>query len=556
LGLQPLGGPIVALGKPRNQPTVTSNAAVYAPTSGGAEAGQLGGLAEPEASEKATAPGQPPAVLGPTPYDLTAIKRLQVGSQSIAQAPLRVGNLDILSPFTQHLAILGATVSSADPKNVPGFTGGPSQAQHFQVNMTGRAPMVLTVGKDSAWINDETGFHEQKLRAAPLVIGEQIYLPVFSLAPLLGAAARLNDAGTLVLTPTIQSVQVFSIKDSAAIAVTIKTSAPVPPGGAKIVAVKGKPGSSPKVYVDFPGYSMGFDAGNSTIEQLVAPGAGDALRARAGMPSKFPDTTRIVLDLKKSLVGTRVALDAASAPAGNGADPTLFALVLAQPGKVVAAIPPPDFKNPPPLAVPKPQIPPNNSLASLPGLPSSLRGLTIVVDPGHGGHDPGAQRARSNEKSLTLDISLRLRKALQARGANVLMTRETDRFVSLQGRCDFANQRGADLFVSVHINASPKPGSSGTETFYYSATSQSFAREVHKELVKATGRPNRKIHQRRLWVVRHTWMPAILTETAFISNSKEEALLRDPNFRERVARGIAQGVSNYASIYMRSGLSG
>jgi N-acetylmuramoyl-L-alanine amidase len=233
--------------------------------------------------------------------------------------------------------------------------------------------------------------------------------------------------------------------------------------------------------------------------------------------------------------------------------------VVAPPGRAAALPPqlftdptPTDRPAPPPTTVRKPQGAPATNRSFAP----SLRGLTIVVDPGHGGGDTGARGKYSNEKTHTLDISRRLRASLQARGANVLMTRDSDVKPELQDRVNFANSRRADLFVSVHINASVNPGSGGTETFYYTAISQSFAREVQKELVKATGRVNRGIHQRRFVVVRYTRMPAILTETAFISNAREEALLRDPNYRERVARGIAQGIANYVAIYGRPGLSG
>jgi N-acetylmuramoyl-L-alanine amidase len=180
----------------------------------------------------------------------------------------------------------------------------------------------------------------------------------------------------------------------------------------------------------------------------------------------------------------------------------------------------------------------------------SLRGLTIVVDAGHGGHDNGAMGSRSKEKDHTLDISRRLAGHLRSRGANVLMSRDGDYYVTLQGRVDFANSRKADLFVSVHIN-SFRSTSAGTETFYYTAQSVALAREVHKELIKATGLKNRGVTQERFFVVRKTWMPSILTETAFISNSREEALLVQPQFRERVARGLAQGIQNYVNRYMR-----
>jgi N-acetylmuramoyl-L-alanine amidase len=533
----PLGGPVVPLGNP----TISANAAKPAPPgevkSGAPASGTpfYPGVTYSDASDKATVAGQPPAALGLAPYDLNLIKKLKVGTQMLPEVPLRVGNLDILAPFVDQMSTLGATVTRADPRNVPGAVNQPSEAQHFQVNLAQGPPIVLTIGKSSAWIGNQ----EQPLRAAPLVIGNQIYLPVFSLAPLLGAAARLDDTGTLVLTPTIQSVELFPIKNT--IAVTIKASAPLSPGLAKIVTVKATPGASAKVYVDFPGYSMGFDAGNSSFERLVAPGVGDVLRARAGMPSKFPDTTRIVLDLKRPLEGLSQLVP----------DPTLFALVLAPRGQRVAEVPDVIFTDPEPTTTIKNEDPRVGLRSS-----GSLRGMTIVVDAGHGGKDTGARGIHSNEKAHALDISRRLRNHLQARGASVLMTRDSDNFISLQGRVDFANQRRADLFVSVHINASVNKNVTGTQTFYYTAISQSLAREVHKELVKATGRTNRGITQARFYVVRKTWMPSILTETAFISNGREESLLRDQNFRERVARGIAQGVSNYVSIYGRAGLEG
>ncbi|PQV63101.1 N-acetylmuramoyl-L-alanine amidase [Abditibacterium utsteinense] len=536
--LTPLGGPIASFGQKSlafaaQRPTFKSNAATKPPADGRPPV--YPGVTYSDASEKPTVAGQPSDAIGPTPYDLGLIKRLQVASRSLPQAPLRVGNLDVLAPIVDQMALLGSTVTRADPRNVPGSLNVPGENQYFQINRPSGSPIVFTIGKSAAWIDS----NEQQLRAAPLVIDNQIYLPIFSIAPLIGAAARLNESGTLVLTPTIQSVELFQVKDT--VAVTIQASAPVMARDIKIVQVKGGPGSSPKVYIDFPGYSMGFDAGNSTIERLVAPGAGDVLRARAGMPSKFPDITRIVLDLKRPLSGMPQSVP----------DQTLFALVLAPQGEMAAV--PDEVFDPQPSDPPIPRGP----QVSLPTTGNtSLRGMTIVVDAGHGGHDTGARGRSSMEKSHTLDISRRLRNNLQARGANVLMTRDSDNFISLQGRVDFANQRRANLFVSVHINASPNKNSGGTETFYYTAISQSLAREVHKELVKATGRVNRNIHQRRFYVVRHTWMPSILTETAFISNSKEEALLLNPNYRERVARGIAQGISNYISIYGRPGLSG
>jgi N-acetylmuramoyl-L-alanine amidase len=302
---------------------------------------------------------------------------------------------------------------------------------------------------------------------------------------------------------------------------TIKTSAPLPNNG----VLMGTLDNPPKLYLDFPGYSMGFDAAGSTTERVVGGGMNEVTRIRSGLFQKFPDTTRVVLDLKKEMTGVMQPLP----------DKTIFALILTPPGQRPTVITPGNVVEP----------------VIAPAQNGSLRGLTIVVDAGHGGHDHGARGARSKEKDHTLDISRRLARHLRNRGANVLMSRDGDYYVTLQGRVDFANSRKADLFVSVHIN-SYQSTSAGTETFYYTAQSVALAREVHKELARATGLKNRGVTQARFFVVRKTWMPSILTETAFISNSREEALLVQPQFRERVSRGLAQGIQNYVNRYMRS----
>jgi len=265
---------------------------------------------------------------------------------------------------------------------------------------------------------------------------------------------------------------------------------------------------------------MGFDAANSTNERPASAGLGAVRGARAGLFRKFPDTTRVVLDLERPLAATVQPLP----------DKTLFAVVLdAPPGSVPQPVPPPA----------RPQV-----------LGGSLRGLVIVVDAGHGGHDLGAPGPHSLEKDLALDIARRLRRELEDRGATVLMTRDGDYFISLQGRCDFANSRHADIFFSVHIN-SFKPASTGTQTFFWTAQSAALAQEVHRELVRATGLPDRGVTQTRFFVIRKTLMPSVLTETAFNSNPAEEALLLQPAWRGRVAQGMAQGISNYAALYQR-----
>ncbi|MCG0275977.1 MAG: N-acetylmuramoyl-L-alanine amidase family protein [Thermosediminibacteraceae bacterium] len=178
-----------------------------------------------------------------------------------------------------------------------------------------------------------------------------------------------------------------------------------------------------------------------------------------------------------------------------------------------------------------------------------LKGKIIVVDPGHGGTDPGAIYSGIKEKDLNLDIALRLRRLLEEKGARVVMTRESDIYVDLYTRAGIANEVGADLFVSIHNNSSTNPSTSGTMTLYYpTPEKEAFAKILQKAVVETVGLPNLGIVQRpNLVVTRETKMPSALVECAFMSNGKDLALLQTESFRQKVAEGILKGILNYFS---------
>lgn len=466
---------------------------------------------------------QPPAALGPAPFDLGKIKRMQIGNMSIREQPLRVGNLDVLVPLVEELPMVGATVTGADPRNLPrGIKT--ANAQYFQINLPRGAPIVLSANSSTAYV-DGTPI---TLRAAPLVIDRQIWLPVFSIAPLLGAATRLNPQGTLYLSPTIQSVELFPVNDT--IAVTIKASRPVPQNAYKITRIGG---ANPKTLIEFDGFSMGFDAGNSTMERLVAAGRGNVKGVRAAQGEFFPDKTRVVLDFKSPL-------DVNIQKVG---DPTIFALVLTPPTQAPVVVPETVIDPLPPIA----EL--GEPVASYTPFSKPLQGLTIVVDAGHGGHDTGAPGRKSREKDHTLDIARRVQRYLSERGANALLTRNTDTYITLQGRVAYAQSRNADMFISIHMNSSVSAASNGTETFYYTPKSLLFAREIHKEFVEATGRHSRGVSRARFYVIRKTTMPSVLLECAFVSNPNEENIALSSQWRERLAQGVTRGVINYVEKY-------
>lgn len=220
---------------------------------------------------------------------------------------------------------------------------------------------------------------------------------------------------------------------------------------------------------------------------------------------------------------------------------------------------------------------------------------TVVIDPGHGGHDTGALGPGGiREKDVVLDVARRLRDRLTAEGIQVLMTRKEDRFISLSQRAVFANQCQADLFVSVHANASRARAAAGYEAYYLSEATDDAARAFaaaenasleleteqtqavpknteaivwdllntenrteSRELAAAVCRgmkwflptQNRGVKSARFYVLKWAQMPAVLVEVGFVTNRTEGQRLDTAAYRQRVSDGIAQGILTYKTLY-------
>lgn len=195
----------------------------------------------------------------------------------------------------------------------------------------------------------------------------------------------------------------------------------------------------------------------------------------------------------------------------------------------------------------------------------------IVIDPGHGGSDPGAHGIlngkRIKEKDLNLSISLRLRERLVAQGYEVVMTRETDKAIDMVDRARMANNLNADIFVSIHHNSMPgnNSGVDGIETIYYSpssnypplindkmhndpkriAESKKLANSVQSSLISSTGARYRRVFGGAYVVVRETTMPAIIPELGFLSNQAELRKVTTSSYQESLIRGLVNGINNY-----------
>lgn len=185
----------------------------------------------------------------------------------------------------------------------------------------------------------------------------------------------------------------------------------------------------------------------------------------------------------------------------------------------------------------------------------------IVIDPGHGGSDAGAQRNGVSEKDLTLDMAKKLRDILVARGWQVQMTRDTDVDVyapndsakqELQARVDVANNNGARLFISIHVNAFINSVPYGTTCYISKPGDWALARDLERQL-SADGTKNDGIVKSHLYVTLHTKMPAVLVETAFLSNPSDFSLLTSPAWRQKVAQEMADGIQQYTQHYPVAG---
>ncbi len=194
----------------------------------------------------------------------------------------------------------------------------------------------------------------------------------------------------------------------------------------------------------------------------------------------------------------------------------------------------------------------------------TLTGKIIVVDAGHGGIDPGANRPGVLEKDINLAIALQMRDILQSRGAKVILTRDTD--VELSDQCENEKVRGryrrdlnarlqaiqesdADLFVSIHANANSSPKRRGIECFYApkSAAGKSLAVSIQEQL-RQVAQIEQEAEPADFFVLRRNKVPAVLVEVGFITNPEERKLLQSPDYQRKIAEGIVSGIASYYSF--------
>jgi len=357
-----------------------------------------------------------------------------------------------------------------------------------------------------------------------------------------------------------------------------------------------------RIYFDIPDARPSIDARRFYSEDLD-----DKLVKRIRAAETAPGVTRIVLDLGGEVEATtsqlanpnRLMVEVRSVAPGAPVPtvlpqtaPALPASVKASPPKVDPPAPPAVISAPTvaPIEIPKAATHTStgkNSLTRALGLKLGR----IVIDAGHGGQDQGTQGPKGLlEKDLVLDVATRLGKLIEDRmGAEVIYTRTDDTFVPLEQRTALANEKKADLFLSIHANSSAYPRIAGIETFYLNLTdskdaldvasrenassqksifelqdiiqkiaahdkaeeSKEFAGRVQAALYAFSarnlpGEKNRGVKKAPFVVLIGASMPSVLAEIGFLSNPKEEALLKKPDYRQKLAEALYRGVTRYS----------
>ncbi len=192
----------------------------------------------------------------------------------------------------------------------------------------------------------------------------------------------------------------------------------------------------------------------------------------------------------------------------------------------------------PPIGSPTP----NNPI----GRPNDGR-LVVIIDPGHGGKDPGAVGiGGTREKDIILPIGVRVAQILQQNGVEAVMTRNSDYFVTLQGRVDMASQASADVFVSIHANSagSSRPDVNGLETYYFDS-GLGLARIVHSTILQSQNIRDRGVRKARFYVLRKNSMPSILVEVGYMTGQQDISQLQTPQYQASMADAIARGILQY-----------
>ncbi|OOC60932.1 N-acetylmuramoyl-L-alanine amidase family protein [Paenibacillus ihbetae] len=395
-----------------------------------------------------------------------------------------------------------------------GFQVDWSKAAKTVIVQDGSQTVTMTIGSQYADINGQ----RVQMTKAPILRGGTTIVPIRFVSEQMGLQVRW-DNGTKSVHLT--SGYTGSIPDGDAGAHTATVDGITFSDNKLMVAVTGnaKPSisklSNPdRIVIDMVNteFSDSFGTMNdydevNKIGQMTVSGYSDVKSVRYSLFNSSPLTVRIVLDLNQPANYTVSGLE-------NGSGILTVALT-----------------------------------AATDPSPGTGGKKVVVIDAGHGDHDPGAIGVtKKREKDFNLAMALKVEKLLANEpNIDVVLTRSTDKFLELKDRAKLANDLKADVFISIHANSGPS-AATGTETYYYDQSDKALAAALHKEIVKAMGLKDRGVRYGNFHVIRETKMPGALLEVGFMSNKTDESKLFDPATQDRVAAAIVRGIKNYLNV--------
>ena len=180
-------------------------------------------------------------------------------------------------------------------------------------------------------------------------------------------------------------------------------------------------------------------------------------------------------------------------------------------------------------------------------LPQGIEHAKIVIDPGHGGDDPGAvvTFSEKHEADHTLTTALLLKKELENLGATVILTRESDKTVSLENRAQLSNREKANAFISLHFDSGPNSNASGTTGYYFTSTSENLAQTVNKYIARNLTLKSQGTKFQNFLVLRENKQPSILLELGYLNNPDDNKLIESTEYQENIAKSIVSALKEY-----------
>ncbi|UNK20595.1 N-acetylmuramoyl-L-alanine amidase family protein [Paenibacillus sp. N3/727] len=395
-------------------------------------------------------------------------------------------------------------------ENLGYSVGWNKSTQTVTVKESGKT-VEMVIGNKYAMINGQ----RTEMTKAPILRGGTTIVPIRFVSEQMGLNVKWDNQKKAVylITPTtgggedgkLSTVNGISFSDNR---LMVAVSGNVKPKVSKL--------SSPdRIVIDVENakFSESFSSNNSINAnlngELIVTGYPDVKKVRYSLYNSNPSTVRIVIDLNYAKNYTLQGTESGS---------SLFIVDLN-----TSTVPGPD--------------------------PGTGGKKLVVIDAGHGAHDPGAIGVtQKKEKDFTLALALKVGKLLEKeQNIDVVLTRSNDTFLELKDRVKIANDLKADAFVSIHANSGPS-AATGTETYYQREASKSLANVLHKHIIGATGLKDRGVKNGNFHVIRETNMPAVLLEVGFLSNTNDESKLFNTNFQNAVAESIVVGLKEYLKV--------